>query len=257
VNEPANRPNRLNRQTELPTRDMMLQVKNIHVSYDGLEALKGVSLNVEEGSIVTIIGPNGAGKTTTLNTVCGTLKPDKGEIWYQKQRIDGLCTEDIVALRVAHVPEGRRIFPHLSVLENLLMGAYLLKRKMEVEKNLERVARFFPILSLRQGQAGGSLSGGEQQMLAIARALMSSPRLILMDEPTLGLSPIVSRNLANIVRSLKEEEGLTILLVEQNARMALNLADRGYVFEGGEIALEDRCENLRRNERVMRVYLGR
>jgi len=235
---------------------MILEVKDIHVSYNGLEALKGISLYVEEGSIVTIIGPNGAGKSTTLKTVCGGRRPTAGEIWFQKRRIDGLATEEIVGLRIAHVPEGRRIFPHLTVLENLQMGAYLLKDKKVMETNLEMVLKFFPILHARRGQAGGSLSGGEQQMLAIARALMSSPDLILMDEPTLGLSPIICRNVAEIIAGLNKEQGITILLVEQNARMALNLATWGYVLEGGKIALEDTCENLKKNETVTQVYLG-
>jgi branched-chain amino acid transport system ATP-binding protein len=233
-----------------------LAAVDIHVSYSGLEALKGVSVSVKEGSIVAIIGPNGAGKSTTLKSICGTLKPSSGEIWFQESRIDGLTTEEIVGFKIAHVPEGRRIFPHLTVQENLLMGAYLISDKSLVESNLEMVARFFPILNRRRRQAGGSLSGGEQQMLAIARALMSSPRVILMDEPTLGLSPIVCQDLANIIRDLNTEGGISILLVEQNARMALNLGDWGYVLEGGKIALEDRCSNLKQNAKVIQAYLG-
>jgi branched-chain amino acid transport system ATP-binding protein len=234
----------------------MLEVKDIHVSYDGLEALKGVSLRVAKGAIVSIIGPNGAGKTTTLKTICGGQKPTLGEIWYQKRRIDGLPTEEIIGLRMALVPEGRRIFPHITVLENLQMGAYLLHDKKVVQKNLEIVSKLFPILDARKRQAGGSLSGGEQQMLAIGRALMSSPDLILMDEPTLGLSPIVCQNLSAIIKNLNQEQGKTILLVEQNAKMALNLASWGYVLEGGKIALEDTCENLKKTERVIQIYLG-
>ena len=234
----------------------MLEVKDIHVSYDGLEALKGISLYVGKGSIVSIIGPNGAGKTTTLKTICGGKKPTLGEIWYQKRRIDGLGTEEIVSLRMALVPEGRRIFPHITVLENLQMGAYLLKDKKVVQTNLEIVSNLFPILDTRKRQAGGSLSGGEQQMLAIGRALMSSPEIILMDEPTLGLSPIVCQNLAAIIHTLNKEQGITILLVEQNAKMALSLATWGYVLEGGKVALEDTCENLKKTERVKQIYLG-
>jgi branched-chain amino acid transport system ATP-binding protein len=235
----------------------MLEVKDIHVSYDELEALKGISLHVGKGSIVSIIGPNGAGKTTTLKTICGGKKPSTGEIWYQERRIDGLPTEEIVGLRMALVPEGRRIFPHITVLENLLMGAYLLNDKKVVRTNLEIVSKLFPILDARKRQAGGSLSGGEQQMLAIGRALMSSPELMLMDEPSLGLSPLVCQNLAAIIQSLNKERGITILLVEQNAKMALNLATWGYVLEGGKIALEDTCENLRKTERIIQIYLGR
>jgi branched-chain amino acid transport system ATP-binding protein len=234
----------------------MLEVKDIHVRYEGLEALKGISLHVGKGSIVCIIGPNGAGKTTTLKTICGGKKPTIGEIWYQKRRIDGLATEEIIDLRMALVPEGRRIFPHITVLENLQMGAYLLKDKKVVRTNLEIVSKLFPILDARKRQAGGSLSGGEQQMLAIGRALMSSPELMLMDEPTLGLSPLVCQNLAAIIQSLNKERGITILLVEQNAKMALNLAAWGYVLEGGKIALEDTCENLKKTERVIQSYLG-
>jgi branched-chain amino acid transport system ATP-binding protein len=234
----------------------MLEVKDIHVRYEGLEALKGISLHVGKGSIVCIIGPNGAGKTTTLKTICGGKKPTIGEIWYQKRRIDGLATEEIIDLRMALVPEGRRIFPHITVLENLQMGAYLLKDKKVVRTNLEIVSKLFPILDARKRQAGGSLSGGEQQMLAIGRALMSSPELMLMDEPTLGLSPLVCQNLAAIIQSLNKERGITILLVEQNAKMALKLAAWGYVLEGGKIALEDTCENLKKTERVIQIYLG-
>jgi len=234
----------------------MLEVKDIHVSYDGLEALKGVSLHVGKGSIVSIIGPNGAGKTTALKTISGGKKPTIGEIWYQKRRIDGLATEEVIGLRMALVPEGRRIFPHITVLENLQMGAYLLRDNKLVRTNLEIVSRLFPILDARKRQAGGSLSGGEQQMLAIGRALMSSPELILMDEPTLGLSPLVCQNLVAIIQSLNKERGITILLVEQNAKMALNLASWGYVLEGGKIALQDTCENLRKSERVIQIYLG-
>lgn len=235
---------------------IMLEVKDIHVRYDGLEALKGISLRVGKGSIVSVIGPNGAGKTTTLKAISGGKKPTLGEIWYQERRIDGLPTEEIIGLRMALVPEGRRIFPHITVLENLQMGAYLLNDKKVVRTNLDIVSKLFPILDARKRQAGGSLSGGEQQMLAIGRALMSSPELILMDEPTLGLSPLVCQNLAAIIRSLNKERGITILLVEQNAKMALNLAAWGYVLEGGKIALEDTCDNLRKNERIVQIYLG-
>lgn len=235
---------------------MLLEAKDIHVNYDGLEAIKGISIQVEEGTIVTIIGPNGAGKSTTLKTICGSLKPCSGEIWFQKRRIDGLSTEDIVGLGISHVPEGRRIFPYLTVVENLRMGAYLIRDKRAVEKNLEMVFSFFPVLHERRNQKGGSLSGGEQQMLAISRALMSNPRLLLMDEPTLGLSPIVCLNLARFISTLNRERGITILLVEQNARIALNLGHRGYVLEGGQVAIGDTCENLKRNEKVIKVYLG-
>ncbi len=236
--------------------ERFLDLVDIHVSYDGLEALRGISMSVEQGSIVTIIGPNGAGKSTTLKSICGTLRPASGEIWFRERRIDGLSTENIVGLSIGHVPEGRRIFPHLTVLENLLMGSYLIKDKRLVEGSLTTVWRFFPILDERRSQAGGSLSGGEQQMLAIARALMGSPLLILMDEPTLGLSPLICKHLATIIRDLNKKEHKTLLLVEQNARMALSLSDHAYVLERGEIALEGRCDELRRNEKVARAYLG-
>ncbi len=235
---------------------MMLEVKNIHFSYNGLEALKGVSLTVEEGSVVTIIGPNGAGKSTTMKAICGVKGLTEGEIWFQNRRVDGLATEEIVGLGITQVPEGRRIFPHMNVLENLEMGAYSLKSKTIVQTNLDKVFKIFPILQERRNQTGGSMSGGEQQMLAIARALMSNPKLILMDEPTLGLSPIMCQSLADIIVRLNKEQGMTILLVEQNARMALGLATWGYVLEGGKIALADTSENLKKNEKVTQVYLG-
>jgi branched-chain amino acid transport system ATP-binding protein len=235
---------------------MMLRVKDLQVGYGGLKALRGISLELEKASIVTIIGPNGAGKSTALKTVCGTLKPTAGEIWFEKQRIDGLPTDEIVGLRIAHVPEGRRIFPHLTVLENLKMGAYLIKDRKTIEKNLSMTAEFFPILDVRKAQDGGSLSGGEQQMLAIARALMSNPKLILMDEPTLGLSPLLCGQLIQIISDLNKEQEITILLVEQNARIALNLAEWGYILESGRIALGDSCDVLKENEKVKQIYLG-
>ncbi len=233
-----------------------LEVKSIHVHYDRLEALKGVSLQVPEGFIVTIIGPNGAGKSTIFKTICGTKKPTAGEIWFLERRIDGLTAEEIVSLKIVHVPEGRRIFPYLTVLENLEMGAYSIQERKVIQENHKMVSQFFPILESRKNQKGGSLSGGEQQMLAIARALMSSPKFILMDEPTLGLSPLLCRQLADIIFGLNRGRAITILLVEQNARMALDLADWGYVLEGGKIALADKSENLKENERVKQIYLG-
>jgi branched-chain amino acid transport system ATP-binding protein len=235
---------------------MLLEVNDVHVNYDGLEALKGISIKVEEGSIVIIIGPNGAGKSTTLKTICGAKRPTSGEIWFRKRRIDGINTEKIVKLGISHVPEGRRIFPYLTVLENLRMGAYTVKDKRDIEKSLEMVFNFFPVLKERIKQKGGSLSGGEQQMLAISRALMNRPQLLLMDEPTLGLSPKVCKNLAQFISTLNREMGTTILLVEQNARIALNIGHRGYVIESGRVVLEDICENLKRNERVIKIYLG-
>lgn len=235
--------------------ERILEAKDIQVHYDALEALKGISLYVEEGTIVTIIGPNGAGKSTILKTISGIKKPTTGEIWFRGRRIDGLPAEEIVGLRIAHIPEGRRVFPYLTVLENLYMGAYLTKDKKVIKENIEMVGKSFPILDNRKHQAAGSLSGGEQQMLAIARALMSSPELILMDEPSLGLSPILIGHLAEIIKTLNKQKN-TILLVEQNARMALNLGYWGYVLEGGKIPLGDKCENLKENERVKQIYLG-
>lgn len=234
---------------------MLLEVKDIKVHYGKLEALKGVSLEVEQGAIVSLIGANGAGKTTTLRAISGLNPPTSGEIWFLGKLINHIPVEKIVSMGIAHVPQGRALFPYMTVLENLRMGAYLRKDKMGIERGMQDIFERFPRLKERRKQAAGSLSGGEQQMLAIARALMASPKLLLMDEPTLGLSPLLVRELANIITSLNQG-GISILLVEQNAIMALTHASKGYVLETGRIVLEGSANNLLRNEHVKRAFLG-
>lgn len=235
---------------------MLLEVKDLTVLYDRVEALKGISLTVEEGNIVVLIGSNGAGKTTTLRTISGLKRPTAGQILFKRKRIDIASPQSIVAEGIAHVPEGRRTFPYMTVYENLRMGAYLQKDKTGFYKDLEKVYEYFPILKERAKQQAGSLSGGEQQMLAIARALMARPTLLLMDEPSLGLSPIVVTAIGTIISNLNREEGMSILLVEQNARMALRLAQRGYVMETGSVILEGDAKDLINDKRVIKAYLG-
>jgi branched-chain amino acid transport system ATP-binding protein len=234
--------------------ETVLDVKDIHVFYGSIEAVKGMSFRVDRGEIVCLIGANGAGKTTTLRTVSGLLRPREGAIFYDGQRIDLLPAHEIVTLGVAQSPEGRRIFPRMSVRENLDMGAFTRKDSGQRE-DLERILELFPILRERARQAAGTLSGGEQQMLAIGRALMAKPKLLLLDEPSMGLAPIVVQRIFDIVREISEQ-GMTILLVEQNAAQALSLADRGYVIETGKIVLEDEARSLLANERVRKAYLG-
>jgi len=234
---------------------MLLEVKNLRVHYGKAEALKGISLGVDEGKIVTLIGANGAGKTTTLRTISGVKVPTSGEIWYQGKRIDGVPLHEIVRLGIAHIPEGRRVFATMTVLDNLQLGAYLRKDKREIARDLEKIFEHFPVLKERLGQPAGSLSGGEQQMLATARALMTSPKLLLMDEPSLGLSPILVEEVGNIVTDINRG-GVSVILVEQNARMALRLADKAYVLEVGSIALEGNAKELANDEHVKKAYLG-
>lgn len=236
----------------------ILKVKNVETLYYGLiKALRGISLDVQEGTISVILGANGAGKTTTLKTIMGLLEdqPDKGTIEFMDKRIDGLDAEDIVNLGIAMVPEGREIFPELTVKENLWMGAYIRKDKRGVQEDLDRVYRYFPILRERSAQQAGYLSGGEQQMLAIGRALMTRPKLLMLDEPSLGLSPILVREIFKIVQTINQE-GMTILLVEQNARLALAIAHFGYVLETGRIVLANKPEILIEDEDVKEFYLG-
>ncbi len=235
---------------------MMLELKNVHVHYGKIHALKGVSLEVREGEIVTIIGANGAGKSTTLKTISGLLRPTEGEIRYEGGPIHLVQPSDIVARGLCHTPEGRRIFPELTVHENLDMGAYLRKDKSGIEKDREHVYEMFPILAERREQHGGTLSGGEQQMLAIARSIMSKPRLLMLDEPSLGLAPIIVQQIFEVIARLNREEGLTILLVEQNASLALKTAHRGYVFETGTVLMSDEASSLAANEQVRAAYLG-
>jgi branched-chain amino acid transport system ATP-binding protein len=234
----------------------MLKVNNINSYYGNIQALKGVSLDVKEGEIVTLIGANGAGKTTTLMSLCGIVAPRTGEILFQGQPIQGLPGDQIVKMGVIQVPEGRRIFPNMSVVENLEMGAYLRTNKLLVKQDLNMVMDLFPILAQRRSQLGGTLSGGEQQMLAISRALMARPRLLLLDEPSLGLAPIIIKQIFDIIRKINHENNTTIFLVEQNAMQALKLAHRGYVMENGKITLADSAENLLANEDVKTAYLG-
>ncbi len=233
----------------------MLRVENINVYYGAIHALKNVSLEVEAGSIVTLIGANGAGKTTTLKTISGILRPRTGAIFFENQDITRLPPQAIVGLGISQVPEGRRIFPSMSVLENLEMGAYLRRDKEGIKKDLEMVFARFPRLLERKKQIAGTLSGGEQQMLAIGRALMARPRLLLLDEPSMGLAPLLVREIFDIIKGINSQ-GTTILLVEQNAHMALSIADKAYVVETGEIVLEGPARELMESEEVKKAYLG-
>jgi branched-chain amino acid transport system ATP-binding protein len=233
----------------------MLEIDNIHSYYGSIHALKGISLTVDKGEIVTLIGANGAGKSTTLRTVSGLMKPRIGRILLEGEDITPVKAHKIVEKGVALVPEGRRIFSRLTVAENLDMGAYIRNRK-DIPKELERVFSLFPRLKERINQVGGTLSGGEQQMLAMARAMMTHPRVLLMDEPSMGLAPVLVEAIFETIQSVNQQEGTTILLVEQNALMALSVASRGYVLETGSIVLSDNAESLRSNESVQKAYLG-
>jgi branched-chain amino acid transport system ATP-binding protein len=235
---------------------LLLEVKDITVHYYKVSAVRNISITVEDGEIVALIGPNGAGKTTTLRAISGLKHPTTGEIHFKGQRIDKLPPHKINALGIAMVPEGRRVFPQMTVLENLLLGAYLRKDKDEIQKNLEGVVfRHFPRLKERKKQDAGTLSGGEQQMLAMGRALMSAPKLLLLDEPSLGLSPIMCMEIGKIISNI-HTEGKTVILVEQNARLALALSQHAYVIETGDIALSGPAEELRENDNVKKAYLG-
>jgi branched-chain amino acid transport system ATP-binding protein len=232
----------------------LLEVDNIHTYYGNIHALKGVSLSVEQGEVVTLIGGNGAGKTTTLNTISGILRPRTGSVRLDGNDLATVAPHKIVALGVVQVPEGRRTFSRLTVEENLRMGGYTVSKK-EVDEGVARAYEMFPRLRERRGQVAGTLSGGEQQMLAMGRALMSKPKLLLLDEPSMGLAPVLVDGIFDTIRKL-HAEGTTILLIEQNARMALQVADRGYVIESGGILLSDTAANLRDNEEVQNSYLG-
>ncbi len=234
----------------------MLELRNVETFYGNIMALKGVSLAVSEGEIITLIGANGAGKSTTLMTICGIVPPRYGEILFMGKPIQRTEPHEIVALGISQVPEGRRIFPLLTVMENLDMGAFLRKDKAGIAKDMEYIFSLFPILKERRHQQGGTLSGGEQQMLAISRALMARPRLLLLDEPSLGLAPLIVQLIFRIIRKINEENRTTILLVEQNANMALQIAHRGYVMEKGRITMEGTAASLLDNEEVKRAYLG-
>jgi branched-chain amino acid transport system ATP-binding protein len=233
----------------------MLEMDNVHTYYENIHALKGVSLSVDKGEIVTLIGANGAGKSTTLKTMSGLLRPRQGSIRFNGEDLTRYPPHQIVAKGVVQVPEGRRVFGRLTVTENLEMGAFAIKDQSLINENMERVFHLFPKLKERRKQVAGTLSGGEQQMLATGRALMASPLVLLMDEPSMGLAPVLVDNIFDTIRQL-HISGTTILLVEQNARMALQVSDRGYVLQTGTIVLSDRAENLRKNEMVRKVYLG-
>jgi branched-chain amino acid transport system ATP-binding protein len=234
----------------------MLEIKNLAVNYGAIAALHGISLSVPDGQIVTLVGANGAGKTTTLKTISGLLKPASGEIVYDGQNIAGLPPHRIVARGVSQSPEGRMIFANLTVHENLQLGAYLQKNRETVRRELERVFGLFPRLKEREGQIAGTLSGGEQQMLAIGRALMSRPRLLLLDEPSLGLAPLLVKTIFEKIVEINREQGLTILLVEQNANLALEISHSAYVLETGKVVLQGSSAELRQNPKVKSAYLG-
>ena len=236
--------------------DVLLSVANIESAYGPIKAIRGVSLKVRKGEIATVLGSNGAGKSTILKTISGVLDPTRGTVSFAGNDITGKDPAEIVRSGLAHVPEGREVFPLLSVKDNLLMGAYTRSDKDGVARDMEQVYTYFPILRERQAQDAGLLSGGQQQMLSISRALMCQPDLILLDEPSLGLSPKLTREIFEIVVRINRERGTTILLVEQNANMALNAADYGYVLENGRIVMEDRCAVLREKDDVKEFYLG-
>ena len=234
----------------------MLELKNIKTFYGNIQALKDVSIEISEGEIITLIGANGAGKSTTLMSICGIVPPRSGEILFMGKPIQDMAPNNIVSLGICQVPEGRRIFPFLTVAENLDMGAFLRKDKDEIKRDIEYIYELFPILAERRNQAGGTLSGGEQQMLAISRALMAKPRLLLMDEPSLGLAPLIVKQIFDIIKKINVESKTTIFLVEQNANMALKVAHRGYVMETGRVSMSVTAANLLANDEVRKAYLG-
>jgi branched-chain amino acid transport system ATP-binding protein len=233
----------------------VLELKEVRTHYGRIEALKGISLHLKKGEIVTLIGANGAGKTTTLMAISGVVKRTSGDVFYEGKSTSGMSSQALVAAGISQVPEGRRIFPRLTVLENLEMGAFTRKDKAGIRQDLEMVFSQFPILKDRRSQKGGTLSGGEQQMLAIARGLMAKPKLLLLDEPSLGLAPLLVEQIFQIIAGI-QKQGVTIFLVEQNALKALKAADRGYVLENGAIALEGKASDLLMNEKVKASYLG-
>lgn len=234
----------------------ILELKNVHSGYGSIKALKGISLKVMPGEVVAIIGANGAGKSTTLMTICGIVQVEKGDVYYDGQLINRVSPEKLPTMGLCQVPEGRRIFPRLTVMENLRLGAFYRDDTDQIMKDIQHSYEMFPILGERKNQQGGTLSGGEQQMLAIARALMTKPKLLLLDEPSLGLAPIIVQQIFDIIAQINKEEGVTILLVEQNANLALQSASRGYVVETGEITLEDEAQSLLSNPKIREAYLG-
>lgn len=234
---------------------MYLELRDLHVSYGNVEALHGININVEQGEIVTILGANGAGKTTTLVSISGLVKPTSGGIYFKGKALHEIHSHEVVKLGISQSPEGRRVFSTLTVLENLRLGAFTIRDKQIVERNLQWIFELFPRLEERREQLAGTLSGGEQQMLAIGRALMASPEVLLLDEPSLGLAPILVRSIFDTIRAINKT-GVTIVLVEQNARAALKLATRGYVLEVGRVVMEDSAANLLSNPEVQNAYLG-
>jgi len=234
----------------------MLELKNIDTYYGNIQALRGVSIKIGEGEIITLIGANGAGKSTTLMTICGVVPARRGEVLFEGKPIGAMSPDKIVRMGICQVPEGRLIFPDLTVQENLDMGAFLRSDKEGIARDLDQVFGLFPILLERRKQLGGTLSGGEQQMLAISRALMARPKVLLLDEPSLGLAPLIIRQIFDIIKQINRESNTTIFLVEQNANQALKVAHRGYVMENGRITLEDSCDKLLANDAVKKAYLG-
>ncbi|MCP3866601.1 MAG: ABC transporter ATP-binding protein [Gammaproteobacteria bacterium] len=234
----------------------MLELRNIQAYYGSIQALKDISLNIERGEIITLIGANGAGKSTTLMSVCGIVAPRSGEIIFKGEPIQSRSADQIVAMGICQVPEGRHIFPALSVQENLDLGAFLRTDRGGIKQDMEYVFSLFPILKERRHQPGGTLSGGEQQMLAMSRALMARPELLLLDEPSMGLAPLIIQQIFNIIKKINEEHNTTIFLVEQNANQALRIANRGYVIENGRITLTDAADKLLSNAEVQKAYLG-
>jgi branched-chain amino acid transport system ATP-binding protein len=234
----------------------ILEMKNVYSSYGRIKALKGISIKICPGEIVAMIGANGAGKSTTLMAICGVVPVERGEIIYNGKPIQGVNAEKLPPMGLCQVPEGRRIFPRLTIAENLELGAFYRKERSGIEKDLAHVYDLFPILKERSRQHGGTLSGGEQQMLAVARALMTRPKVLLLDEPSLGLAPLIVQKIFDIIATVNKEEGTTILLVEQNANMALQAAQRGYVLETGTIKMEDEAGALLHNPEIRKAYLG-
>jgi branched-chain amino acid transport system ATP-binding protein len=233
----------------------MLKIDNVNVFFGGIHALKGISFNVPKGKVITLIGANGAGKSTTLRTICALIKPKEGKVKFNNKNITNMPTDKIVKSGIALIPEGRKIFPNLTVQENLQLGAYARDNSKEVEKDLEWVYELFPRIKERLWQKGGTLSGGEQQMLAVARGLMSRPKLLMLDEPSLGLAPLLVKEIFDIIKRI-HQEGMTVLLVEQNAFAALKIADFAYVLETGTVVLQGTGEELLRDDRVRKAYLG-
>lgn len=237
-------------------KEILLTARNLETYYGPILAVKGINFDIPKGRIVTILGANGSGKTTILKTISGAIDPQKGKIVFLEEEIQKKDPDEVARMGIAHVPEGREVFPLLSVYDNLIMGAYTVKDKKKVEDDLKKVYHYFPILQQREKQQALYLSGGQQQMLAIGRGLMARPKLMLLDEPSLGLSPLLVKEIFNIIKLLNTQEGTTILLVEQNANMALRVADHGYVLENGRIVMEDTCEKLMASDDIKEFYMG-